>query len=234
MVSLEHATLARLSRGGFSFEILVDPDLALRLKKGESVDVQDVLASQQVFSHAKKGDRVPEEELEKVFKTKDIFTIATAIIKHGELQLTTEQRRRFVEDKKKQIADIISKQGMDPKTRLPHPPSRILNAMEEAHVSVDPFLPASEQIKGALSKIQGIIPITLERVEIAIRVPMQHAGRASSVVRNISPIKSEEWKSDAWVATIEIPAGMQADIYEKLNKATGGQVEVKIVKEHKI
>ena len=53
-------------------------------------------------------------------------------------------------------------------------------------------------------------------------------------MRKIAPVKSEEWKNDAWIAVLEIPAGMQADIYESLNKLTAGRVEVKIVKEYKI
>jgi ribosome maturation protein SDO1 len=106
--------------------------------------------------------------------------------------------------------------------------------MEQARVSVDPFRAAEDQINDVLKRIQEIIPISLERVEIAIRVPMSHAGKASSIVREIAPVKSEEWKSDSWLALIDIPAGMQSEVYERLNRLTGGTVEVKIVKEHKI
>lgn len=234
MVTIEDATIARLSRDGLTFEILVDPDLALRFKKGENVSIDDMLASQDIYTDARKGERAPEENLHKVFKTMDVFTIASSIVKHGEMHLTTEQRRGFVEEKRKQIADIISRQGIDPKTKLPHPQQRILNAMEQAKVNVDPFKPARDQVNELLPKIQEIIPISLERIEVAIRIPIQHAGRASSEVRHMALVKSEEWKSDAWMALIEIPAGMQSDIYDRLNSLTGGTVEVKIVKEHKI
>lgn len=234
MVSVENATLARLSRDGVTFEILVDPDLALKFKKSEDVSIENVLAAQDIFVDAHKGERVSEENLEKVFHTLDVFTVAKSIIKHGELQLTTEQRRKFVEDKKKQIAEKISKQGIDPRTKTPHPPQRILNAMEQARVSVDPFKSSSDQVQEVLTAIESILPISLERIEIAIRVPIVHAGKASAEVRKITPVKREEWKNDAWVALVEIPAGMQSDVYESLNRITGGQVEVKIVKEHKI
>jgi ribosome maturation protein SDO1 len=234
MVSIEDATIARLSKGGFTFEILVDPDLALRLRKGEDIGIENVLASQEIFSDARRGDRIPGDELDKVFKSADIFTIAESIIKHGDLQITTEQKHRFAEEKRKEIAEIISRQGMDPKTKLPHPQQRILNAMEDARVNIDPLKPAKEQVNDILSKIQEVLPISLERIEVAIRVPMAHAGRANSEVRKMAPIKSEEWKSDAWTALIEIPAGMQSDIYDRLNRITSGGVEVKIVKEHKI
>lgn len=234
MVSVEDATTARLSRDGSNFEILVDPDLALRLKRGGDVSIENVLATPEIYSDAKKGERVPLEILEKVFKTTDVFRIAESIIKHGELQITTEQRNKFADDKKKEIASIISRQGMDPKTKLPHPQQRILNAMQEAKVNIDPMKPAKEQVNEVLSKIEEVLPISLERIEVTLRVPMEHAGRVSSEVRNMASIKSEEWKSDSWMAVIEIPAGMQSDIYDKLNSLTSGKVDVKILKEHKI
>jgi ribosome maturation protein SDO1 len=112
--------------------------------------------------------------------------------------------------------------------------NRIANAMREAHVHVDPFRPAKEQVKAVLEKIQEILPISLERIEVAIRVPIAYAGKASSAVREMTEVKKEEWTSDSWIAVIEIPAGMQGDIYDRLNKLTGGKVDVKIVKEHKI
>ncbi|UCD06905.1 MAG: ribosome assembly factor SBDS [Candidatus Aenigmatarchaeota archaeon] len=230
MVSVEDAVIARVTRDHNHFEILVDPEKALRFKKGEDISIDSILAVRDVFKDARKGERVPEDDLEKVFQTTDINKIAAQIMKEGDIQLTTEQRRRFIEEKRKQIANIISKQGVNPQTKLPHPVQRILNAMDEAKIAIDPFKPAEEQVKNVVSDLQSILPISIERIEIALRVPIQYAGKASSVVRNLAPVKKEEWKSDAWIAVIEIPAGMQANIYSKLNELTSGQVEVKVVK----
>ncbi len=234
MVSVDEATHARLTRNGIHFEVMVDPDLALRFRKGEAVPIEDVLASRDIFTDARKGDRASEEDLSAAFGKADHATIASSIIKHGELQLTTEQRRRFADEKRRKIADIISRQGIDPKTKLPHPQQRILNAMEEARVSVDPFKPAEEQLKDVLEKIQSVIAISLERVEISIIVPMSHAGKASSHIREIAPLKKEEWRNDSWLAVIEIPAGIQSDVYSRINSVTGGTAEVRITKEHKL
>lgn len=230
MVSVEDAVIARVTRNHDHFEILVDPEEALKFKKGEDISIDSILAVRDVFKDARKGERVPEDDLEKAFKTTDINKIAAQIVKDGDIQLTTEQRRRFVEEKKKRIADIISKQGVNPQTKLPHPVQRILNAMDEAKVAIDPFRSAEEQVKDVVSSLQEILPISIERIEIALRIPIQYAGKASSVVRNLAPVKKEEWKSDAWIAVIEIPAGMQASIYSKLNELTSGQVEIKVVK----
>lgn len=230
MVSIEDAVVARITKNHNHFEILVDPDAALRFKRGEEVSIENILAVRGVFKDAGSGERVPDDDLQKNFHTTDVNKIAEQIMKEGEVQLTTEQRRKLIEEKRKQVADIISKQGVNPKTKLPHPAQRILNAMEEAKVHVDPFKSAEEQVNGVVSSLQEILPISIEKIEVALRVPIQFAGKVSSVVRNMAPVKKEEWKSDVWVAVIEIPAGMQSVIYSKLNELTSGQVEVKVLK----
>ncbi|MFC2143795.1 ribosome assembly factor SBDS [Candidatus Aenigmatarchaeota archaeon] len=229
MVSVEDAVVARVTKGGNHFEILVDSEKALKFKRGGELSIDSILAVRGVFKDARSGERVPDEDLQKAFHTLDIEKIAAQIMKEGEIQLTTDQRRKMVEEKRKQIADMISKQGVNPQTKLPHPAQRVLNAMDEAHVMIDPFRSAEEQVKGVVEGLREILPISVERVEISIRVPMQHAGKVSSVIRNLAHVKKEEWKSDAWVAIIEIPAGMQSVIYSKLNELTAGQVEVKVI-----
>jgi ribosome maturation protein SDO1 len=229
MVSVEKAVIARVSKGSEVFEVLVDPDRALQFRKGVDVSIENMLAVNEIFKDSKKGERASSSELEKHFGTTDTLKIASKIVKEGDIQLTTEQRRSLVEEKKKQIAEIISRQGVNPKTKLPHPQQRVLNAMEEAHINVDPFRSARDQVEDVLLKVQEIIPVSMERVEIVIKVPMQYAGKASSVIRNMVSIKKEEWTADAWIAVVEISAGMQADIYSKLNDITGGNVEVKTV-----
>ena len=230
MVSLDKAVIARIHREGKDFEILVDPDLALEFKKGKPFSVENILAVREIFTDARKGDRASTGDLQKAFSTAEVTKVAEMILRQGDLQLTTEQRRKLLEEKRKQIADIISRQGIDPKSGLPHPLQRILNAMEQARVSIDPFKPAENQIESVLRQIEGIIPIRLERVQVAVRIPIEYAGKASSLIRAFVPIRQEEWKGDGWYALLEIPAGMQAEIYAKLNDLTHGTVDVKVVK----
>ncbi len=234
MVSVDDAVIGRIVRKGITFEILVDPNLAFDLRSGKEVNIDDMLAARDIFKDAKKGERASREEIEDAFKTLDINKIAELIVKEGNIQITTEQRHKMIDDKKKEIATIISRQGIDPKTKLPHPVQRILNAMKEAHVSIDPFKQAKEQVNYVVEKISEIIPISLERIEIAIKIPLEYAGKSNSYVRHVANVKKEEWTSDSWVVVIEIPAGMQSDIYSKLNEITAGNVQIKIIKEYKI
>ena len=72
------------------------------------------------------------------------------------------------------------------------------------------------------------MPIKFERITLAIKIPPQFAGKASSVIRNFGKMIKEEWKGDgSYLCMIEIPGGIQQDVYDKLNTLTHGQFEVK-------
>src|SRR3989344_2664662 len=130
----EKLTLARLKKFGQTFEISVDSDKALKYKRGEINDIHDVLKAEHIYSDAKKGLRVPSQELQKIFKTDDVIAIADTIIKHGEIQLTSEHRAEEREQKRKLLINIIHRQAVDPKTNLPLPAMRIELALEQGKI----------------------------------------------------------------------------------------------------
>jgi len=231
LVSLEDAVIARLKEGENRFEILVDPKAAADLIDGKEVDILSSLAIDAVFKDAKKGEHAPEELLEKKFGTTDIIEIAKKIILKGEIQLTTEQRREMQERKRKKIIDFIVKNSMDPQTKLPHPRQRIELAIKEAGVHIDPFKPVDQQVNNVIEALRPLIPISIEQVKIAVKIPAQFTGKAYGVVRNLGKLLKEEWQPDgSWLGVIQIPAGMQLEFYDKLNDLTKGNVETKILK----
>ena len=52
MISLENAVVARLESHGERFEILVDPNLAARVRQGENLNIEDVVAALNIFGNA--------------------------------------------------------------------------------------------------------------------------------------------------------------------------------------
>lgn len=234
MVSLDKAIVARLSLDGHHFEILVDPDAALRFKEGGGkgdIDAAKDLAIDTIFKDAKKGDHVGEHTLEKVFGTTNIAEIAKRILQKGEFHLTTEQRRTLQEKKRKSIVQLIARNAMNPQTNAPHPPQRIETAMEEAKVHVDPFKPAEEQVADVIAALRPLLPIKIQNVNIEVRLPATEVGRAYGTCKGFGVLKREEWQKDgSWLGVIEMPAGMQSDFYDELNRRTHGNVETKILK----
>jgi ribosome maturation protein SDO1 len=151
------------------------------------------------------------------------------ILKKGTLQLTTEQRRKMVEDKRKQIIDFIARQCVDPKTNLPHPPSRIENAMEQIHYPLDPFKPVEEQSKDIIKLLRPILPLKMEQISIGVRIPAEYSARAYGTIKGFGAIKREEWRADgSWYGILEMPAGLYAPFLEKLGEITKGSGEAKI------
>jgi ribosome maturation protein SDO1 len=226
----EKYTVARLTKDNEHFEVLVKSQKALDYRNGKIAGITEVLAAETIFSDANKGTRVAEEQLHKAFGTTDALKIADAIIKKGTLQLTTEQRRKMVEDKRKQIIDFISRQAVDPKTNLPHPPLRIENAMEQIHYPIDPYKPVEEQAKDIVKLLRPILPLKIEQISVGVRIPAEYSARAYGAVKNFGVIRHEEWRSDgSWYGTVEMPAGSYASFLNKLGEATKGSGEAKIV-----
>ena len=231
MVDVDQAVIARLKTQGHSFEILVDCSNALALKEGRSVDMHDVLAAMRIFSDAKKGMEASSTAMKQIFGTDDANEIAKQIIQKGEIQLTQEYRENLRNEKRKQIVSIIHRNGVDPRTHLPHPPQRIENAFEEAKFHVDEFKPVQEQVQEALKRLRPILPIKFEVKEIAIKLPPEHAPKCYAIVKSFGTILREEWQSNGnWVAVVEMPGGMESDFYDKLNKICHGNVESKVLK----
>ncbi|WP_456484498.1 ribosome assembly factor SBDS [Methanopyrus kandleri] len=234
-VSLEDAVVARLEKGGERFEVLVDPEGARKFREGEDVDVEEILAVEQVFRDARKGERASEQAMEELFGTSDPIKVAEIVIKEGEIQLTAEQRRRMQEEVKRKIIHIIARRAVDPRTGAPHPPERIERAMEEAGVHIDPMKSAEEQVKDVIKQLRPVLPMKFEEVKVAIRIPAKYTGRAMGVVREFGDIEREEWQYDgAWVAVVRLPAGLQDEFFEKLNEITKGDFESKILERESV
>ena len=231
----EHAkakdfTIVRHQTGGEKFEILVDPDKGLKFKKGEIGEVANVMMADFIFTDAKKGEKASSDKLEKIYETSDPFEVAKIMFEKGTFQLNAQQRKEIVEQKLKQIINIISKTYVDPKTKLPHPPVRIENALEDAKISIDPFIEAEEQVQEIVQALRSILPMSSESIQIALKIPAEYTGKSYGTVKNYGTIKREEWQANgSWVAVVEIPAAMQLELLDILGKETQGNVQSKIV-----
>ena len=139
MVSLDTAVLARWEYGGKRYEILVDPDLVDDFQQDPSnVNMDEFLATDEVWHDARGGDRPTEDAIESTFGTQEIGLIAAKILEKGNIQLTTNQRKEMVEQKRQLIIQEIHSTAIDPKAKTPHPKTRIELALEESRFSVDP------------------------------------------------------------------------------------------------
>lgn len=227
----EKLTTARISKSGEKFEILVKPEPALEYKMGKPVGLSQFLVIEEIYSDSGKGTRASAEKLEKAFGTVDPLKVAEEIMKHGELQLTTDQRRQLVEDKRKQIVAFISRNCIDPRTGTPHPPIRIEQALAQVKYSIDPFKSADEQAKDIIEELRTLLPIKMEQMRVAVKILAEFAAKGYGAVKGYGTISKEEWQADgSLVAVVEMPAGLYGPFIERLGKITQGTIQTKVLK----
>ncbi len=221
-------TVVRLILDGDKFELLVKPDPALEYKMGKRSDISGALVSDEIYSDANKGSRASSEKMMKHFKTTDSADVAKQILARGELNLTTDQRRKMVEEKKRQIVQFINRSFVDPKTHLPHPVVRIEAAMEEVRVPIDPFKKVEDQAKTLVDALRKILPLRSETVKLTVTVPPQFAPQSYSVLKSTGDLKSEEWLADGSLkAVLDINASIRGQFLDRLGAVTKGSAQVK-------
>jgi len=224
-------TTVKLTIAGEHYEILVNPDAALSFKQGRNVDPSSVIAADEVYSDSNKGLRASSEKLKLHFGTDDHAKAALEVLKRGELNLTQEQRQRLTEEKRKAVVAAISKNYVDPRTTLPHPPTRIEQAMEEARVNIDPFQDVNEQMKSVIESLRTILPLKSEKVKLQVKVAAQYSGQTIGILKNFGEILKEDWLSDGTLsAIVEIPAGGQPGLLDRLGSTTKGAAQVTVMK----
>jgi len=180
-LDLTGKSVVRAKIFGNRFEIIVNPELALKYKMGlleEEIDILDILEMDEIWANASKGEKVPDDILEHSFETTDLRQIVQTILEKGELNLTQEQRQEFFEKKRKQIITLLAKTCINPQTRTPHPPTRLENAMKEAKVMINPAVSAESQLKEVIQQLRTVIPISMETVKLAVKIPPEFTGKA--------------------------------------------------------
>lgn len=228
---VDKVTVIRYSYEGEKFEILVKPDPALEYKLGKRKDISSILVSEEIYSDSNKGTRASTEKLQKAFKTTDLTAIAERIVKKGDLNLTTDQRRKMTLEKRKQIVEYIAKTYVDPKSHLPHPPLRIQQAMDDGRVSIDPHKTVDDQIQDIVEKLRSIIPLKSENLTLEIIVPAQYSAQSYSVLKSAGTLNKEEWQSNGSLkAILEIPAAARPNVIDRLGSITKGTASVEVLK----
>jgi ribosome maturation protein SDO1 len=227
MVKLEDAVLAKLRRDDHNFEIYVEPYLAWYFKHGKEVNFDDIIAYEAIYSDAKKGDEASKEVLKTVFETEDFTTIAKEIILSGDVQLTTAQRQEMVEKRRNDIISFFTKNAHDPKNKTPIPEQRFINAFEELKIKINLNVPRDREIAEILKALTKIMPISLDKIVVAIEIPGTYAGKASSVIYKYEIVDQKWLASGGLVAKIKIPSGMKNQLVSEINNVTHGNVVIK-------
>jgi len=222
-------TLIRLRTGKLTFETMVDLDAAMKLRKGEEIDINEVIRDTAVYTDQKKGMQAGKDELENVFGTTELNEIVKQIVKKGQLEVTQEYRDEALENKKKQIIDFLTRNAIDVRSNRPFTLDILESAIKQAGIRID-NKPIEQQIKTITEGLKTIIPIKIDTKKIKITIPAQHTGKVYGLLQEYK--EKEEWLGNGDLLVIlNIPVGIQTDFYDKLNSTTHGSAITEEIKE---
>ncbi len=86
-------------------------------------------------------------------------------------------------------------------------------------------------VKEVMKKIRPIIPIRFEEVNIAVKIPSQYAAKSYGEIASFGSLQKQEWQDDgSWITVVKIPAGMQDNFYNLVNRLTKGEAETKLLR----
>jgi ribosome maturation protein SDO1 len=224
--------IVRYVSKGEKFEMIVDSELAWEYRLGKRTSLENILISDTIYKDANKGERATVASLQKVFGTTDVMKIADIIIKKGDLPITAERRNRLIEENRKKIINIITRNCIDSRTNAPLPPSRVENILKELKVRIDPFASAEEQATEIIKEIKKVIPIKIAKAIIQIQIPVEYASKAyNQVIAKMSTVVNSNWKNDgSWEGEVEIPAGIQETFIQKINEISNRKAIIKNIK----
>lgn len=223
--------VARLKVGSKTFEIMVNVDSAMKIRKNLGENVQNALAINTIFTNARNGSKAGGADLMTAFGTEDIIQIATRIIKKGEMEIPQEYRDTEQENKKKKVIDYFVRNAIDVKSGRPFTPQMISSAIDQAGVNID-NRSLEQQLTVITEKLQTILPLRIETKKLAITIPAVHTGKAYGVFNDYK--EKEDWLPNGDLRVIiNVPIGLQSEFYDKLNAITHGAALSEEIKEAK-
>jgi ribosome maturation protein SDO1 len=220
-------TTAHFSKQGKHYEILVDLEEALKVRK-EQGSINAAVVTDKVFYNLKSGEVASSSDLLTTFGTNDFIAICQKIIKSGMIEMPEQFVKKEMEQKYKQVVDFLTKNAVSPEGR-PYTPERIQRALEEAHVNVK-NKPVADQVQDIIEQLKVVLPLKIEMKRLRITIPAQYTGRGYGILHEY--IEKEEWLSNGDLqAILKMPAALVFDFYDKLNGVTHGSAFSEEIKE---
>lgn len=229
-VDLGELTLMRYSSHGKRLEMIVEPEKAWLFKQGEEIPLDEIVEGFTIFENISKGLKADTDTLSKIFGTSDEEETVKLLLQRGTLLLTQGQRNLFLKEKREEIIEFLVTRGVNPKTKSPHPASRIEKAIDEAGVKIDRKEPASDQAMRIIKEIQGILPIKIETATIEFIIPASLSGRLYGMIKTYGDVAKEDWGKDGSLTILsKVPAGIVAKILEEVSDQSKGKVRSTVI-----
>jgi ribosome maturation protein SDO1 len=224
--------LVRIKRANKVFEVITTEGLALKLQQGKMSWSSSILASEEVFRNFGKGLRAGEKELRECFPEcacrEDVVRL---IVEKGDIQVSADERKEALESKVAEVLQHLCKNYVDPASGLPHPRSRLEEAMRGAKFRVDTEGSASKQAAELVRALEGKLVFARNEREAELSVGAKYMGAVGGIVHARAAVKSERFTAEGAFWEVGVAPSEWDALVSALNKVTQGdyQLTLKLV-----
>lgn len=192
-------------------ELICYQDAVIKWRENKNMSLDNVLVTNVIYSDAKQGERATDTAIKEagVTETEAIQEILT----RGHVSLSTQERRRRVEEKRQEIAGFLHNNYLS-NTNSVVPVARILAAMDQVvGLKIDPFIEASAQAPGIVETLEkkDIILLHPGGIEGSLSVPYSAVSKlqASAIKIGVNFLGDGEYTSTGWTVGFSVsPKGI--------------------------
>eukprot|EP01084_Bolivina_argentea_P177787 307450_1 len=233
MAHKSNGQIVRYSKGKTKFEILTKKGAALKFRQ-KQLGLQHVLMIDQIFTKLSQGKVAKSSELQRVFGSTDLNECATKILEHGELNLSSCERKGKTKAKRNEIVYYIHRNYTNPLSKLPHPTTRISHCMDECKIRVNDTKSTRTQALNAIKKMSGkLFFAKANMLGVHLTVTYKHdLHKIGQFIYKITCGGSfqQKWNDKGCVFVLEISKNDLDDLVDKMNKVTnGGDYDLRVV-----
>ena len=229
-IDLKGKSIVRYEKHGRRYEMLVNPQPAWVFLQGEEVEIDDIFEVYDIYENISRGVKATQDDVDVAFENMTDREMAIKILKDGKLQLTADQRNEILKEKRAEIVDFIHIHCINPRENTPIPKDRIDKAIIDLGVNISYKEEAKNQALEIIDLLKPVMPIRLESIKLAIKIPPTYTGSLYGYVISAGNLIQEEWLTDGSLAVlIQIPSGTQADFLEQITSRTKGKAQVKVL-----
>jgi len=219
--------IVRFKAGGVTFEVLTKLGSVLKYRS-KQLGWNDVLFHEEIFRNFSKAEKAKGSDLKEAFGTEDIQECAKIIVEKGELQLTAQERKEFLERKRAEIINYICKYYIDPRSKTPHPPARVEAALEELNIRVNPAATTEKQVQDIAKRLPEVLPIKRQEVEGTLTIPNKHIGACAGVIAKYVKVKNEKYSEGECTMEVALVPGDYNSLLSDLNRITKGEFQFEV------
>lgn len=143
-----------------TFEALVKPGSIEPYRQGK-LPKDQILISDQVYRNASKFQKAKASELTKGFQTDNLDQCLKIILDQGSYSLTKKELQEKTANKRSEILNHLHKYYHDPTKDpvIPHPISRLDQALTEMGITIDPHTPTQKQLQLITKKLPDFLRV---------------------------------------------------------------------------